>query len=87
MRYHRGRAYYVNSNDWKIVRVVDLDPSIKMAEEDSAFVKDYVIPEDRRTRFIDVSNPDAKLSVRYYNNTAYYMDSSFRIVRTVRLTR
>lgn len=87
VRYHGGRAYYVNNDDWKIVRIVDLDSSIKVAEEDSAFIKGYVIPEDRRTRFVEVPNPDAKISVRYYNNNAYYMDSSFRIVRIVRLSR
>ncbi len=87
VRYHSGRAYYVNSNDWKIVRVVDLDSSLEVAEEDAAMIEGYVIPEDRRTRFIEVPNPDAEVSVRYYNNTAYYLDSSYRIVRTVPLAR
>lgn len=87
LRYHNGRAFYVNSNDWKIVRVVELDPSIKAQEEDSVFVQGYVIPEERRTRFIEVPNPDKEVSVRYYNNTAYYMNSDFEIVRTVNLSR
>jgi len=85
VRYYGGRAYYVNSNDWKIVRVVDLDSSAEVTADTSAYVEGYVIPETTRTRFIDVPNPDAGLSVRYYNNTAYYMDPSYRIVRTVRL--
>lgn len=85
VRYHRGRAYYVNKNDWKIVRVVDLDTSIKAENEDTAFVAGYVIPEERRTRFVEVPNPDDQVNVRYYNNTAYYMDSSYQIVRTVPL--
>ncbi len=87
VRYHNGRAYYVNNTDWKIVRVVELDPSMKMQKEDSVYVQGYVIPENNRTRFIDVPNPDKEVSVRYYNNTAYYMNSDFEIVRTVRLTR
>lgn len=87
VRYHRGRAYYVNKNDWKIVRVVDLDTSIKLEEEDAAFKQGYMIPENLRTRFFDVPNPEKAVSVRYYNNTAYYMDADFRIVRTVRLSR
>ncbi len=85
VRYYGGRAYYVNSNDWKIVRVVELDSSVEVTADTSAYVEGYVIPETTRTRFIDVPNPDAGLSVRYYNNTAYYMDPSYRIVRTVRL--
>ena len=85
VRYRGGRAYYVNSTDWKIVRVVDLDSSVEVAADDAAFVEGYVIPNTYRTRFIEVPNPDAGLSVRYYNNTAYYMDPSYRIVRTVPL--
>ena len=87
VRYQNGRAYHVNKEDWKIVRVVDLDSSVEVAEEDSVLVKGDVIPEARRTRFIEVPTPEEKMSVRYYNNTAYYMDSDFRIVRTVRLSR
>lgn len=87
VRYHKGRAYYVNSDNWKIVRVVDLDSSIELEKEDSVFVQGYVIPEERRTRFIEVPKPDEKLNVRYYNNTAYYVDSDFKIVRTVDLSR
>lgn len=87
VRYQNGRAYYVNSNDWKIVRVVDLDSSMKAEKEDSVFVEGYVIPEDRRTNFIEVPNPEEEVSVRYYNNTAYYMNSDYEIVRTVNLTR
>jgi len=87
VRYYGGRAYYVNSNDWKIVRVVDLNPSVEVATDASAYIEGYVIPDSSRTRFIEVPNPDDGLSVRYYNNTAYYVDSSYRIVRTVPLTR
>lgn len=87
VRYQNGRAYYVNSNDWKIVRVVELDSSVKLAKEDSVFVEGYVIPEDRRTNFIEVPNPEEETSVRYYNNTAYYMNSDYEIVRTVKLSR
>jgi hypothetical protein len=85
VRYYGGRAYYVSSNDWKIVRVVDLNPSIEATADASAYVEGYVIPDTSRTRFVEVPNPDTGLSVRYYNNTAYYLDSSYRIVRTVRL--
>lgn len=85
VRYYGGRAYYVDSNDWKIVRVVDLDSSVEVTSDTSAFVEGYVIPETTRTRFIEVPNPEAGMSVRYYNNTAYYMDPSYRIVRTVPL--
>ena len=85
VRYYGGRAYYVNSNDWKIVRVAELDPSIEVTTETSAFVEGYVIPDTYRTRFVEVPAADAGMSVRYYNNTAYYMDSSYRIVRTVPL--
>ncbi|MCB1242251.1 MAG: hypothetical protein KDN04_05905 [Verrucomicrobiae bacterium] len=67
------------------MRVVDLDTSIKAENEDTAFVAGYVIPEERRTRFVEVPNPDDQVNVRYYNNTAYYMDSSYQIVRTVPL--
>lgn len=87
VRYYGGRAYYVNSSDWAIQRVVDLDTSVQMSSEDAAYVQGYVIPETNRTRFIEVPNPDAGVSVRYYNNTAYYMDSSYRIIRTVPLSR
>lgn len=85
VRYRNGRAYYVNTTDWKIVRVVDLDSSVEVSADDTAFVEGYVIPDTYRTRFIEVPNPDAGLNVRYYNNTAYYMDPSYRIVRTVPL--
>lgn len=85
VRYYGGRAYYVNSTDWKIQRVVDLDSSVEVTTDSSAYVEGYVIPETTRTRFVEVPTPDAGLSVRYYNNTAYYMDPSYRIVRTVPL--
>jgi len=85
VRYYGGRAYYVNSSDWKIVRVVDLDASGEVTSEDSVYIEGYVIPDTNRTRFIEVPNPDAGMNVRYYNNTAYYLDSSYRIVRTVPL--
>jgi hypothetical protein len=85
VRYYGGRAYYVNSNDWKIVRVVDVDPTVEVSTDTSAYVEGYVIPETRRTHFVEVPNPDAGVSVRYYNNTAYYMDDQYRIVRTVPL--
>ena len=87
VRYYGGRAYYVNSNDWKIVRVAELDSSVGVTTESSAFVEGYVIPETHRTRFVEMPNPDAGVTVRYYNNTAYYMDPQFQIVRTVRLTQ
>jgi len=87
VRYHNGRAYYVNSDNWTIQRVVELDPSIKLDKDSSVYVEGYMIPEAARTRFIDVPKPEGKMSVRYYNNTAYYMDSDFRIVRTVKLSR
>jgi hypothetical protein len=87
VRYYGGRAYYVNSSDWKIVRIVDLDAPGEVTSEDAVYVEGYVIPDTNRTRFIEVPNPDAGLSVRYYNNTAYYLDSSYRIVRTVPLMR
>ena len=85
VRYYGGRAYYVTSNDWKIVRAVELDPSAELTTETSAFVEGYVIPDTFRTRFVEVPNPDAGMSVRYYNNTAYYMDDQYRIVSTVPL--
>ncbi len=85
VRYYGGRAYYVNSNDWKIQRVVDLDSNVEVTSDSSAFVEGYVIPDTYRTRFVEVPNPDAGMSVRYYNNTAYYMDPSYKIVRTVPL--
>jgi hypothetical protein len=87
MRYYGGRAYYVNSSDWTIQRVVDLDASYEVSAEDAVYVQGYAIPETNRTRFIEVPNPDAGVSVRYYNNTAYYMDPSYRIIRTVPLSR
>jgi hypothetical protein len=85
VRYHKGRAYYVNKGDWKIVRVVDLDPTVKTAKEYADFVQGYVIPENRRVGFVEVPTPEAAVHVRYYNNAAYYMDSSFRIIRIVPL--
>lgn len=87
VRYQNGRAYYVNKSDWKIQQVVELDPSIKLEEESTVFVEGYMIPENLRTRFIEVPSPEVETSVRYYNNTAYYMNSDFQIIRTVRLTR
>jgi len=86
VRYYGGRAYYVNSNDWKIQRVVDLDSSIEVSSDAAAYVEGYVIPDANRTRFVEVPNPGSGMSVRYYNNTAYYMDPSYRIVRTVPLS-
>jgi|APTNR8051073442_1049403.scaffolds.fasta_scaffold22512_2 hypothetical protein len=85
VRYRGGRAYYINSNDWSIVNVVDLDPSVEVTTEDSAYVEGYVIPETRRSYFVEVPTPDTGTTVRYYNNTAYYMDPSYQIVRTVPL--
>jgi|GEM_PF-1471239 hypothetical protein len=85
VRYYGGRAYYVNSNDWKIQRVVDLDTSIEVSSDAAVYVEGYVIPDANRTRFIEVPNPDSGVSIRYYNNTAYYMDPSYRIIRTVPL--
>lgn len=85
VRYRAGRAYYINQDDWSIVRVVDVDPSVEVSSEDSVYVTGYVIPEARRTQFVEVPAPDSGVTVRYYNNTAYYMDPSYRIVRTVPL--
>jgi len=86
VRYYGGRAYYVNATDWTIVRAVELDPSVEVTTETSTFVEGYVIPDRYRTRFVEVPNPDAGMSVRYYGNTAYYMDDQYRIVRTVPLS-
>ena len=88
VRYHNGRAFYLNNKDWKIVRVVELNTSFEATDEDEMLVEGYVIPENRRTRFIEVSKPeaDAEVNVRYLNNTVYYMDSDYRILRSVRLT-
>lgn len=88
VRYHNGRAFYVNNNDWKIVRIVELDSAGEVSEEDKNLAEGQVIPENRRTRFIEVSKPeaDSEVNVRYLNNTVYYMDSNYRIVRSVRLT-
>lgn len=85
VRYRAGRAYYIDQDEWKIVRVVTLDPSIEVAQEESVFVEGYVVPETYRTRFVEMPNPDAGVSIRYYGNTAYYMDDQYRIVRTVPL--
>lgn len=85
VRYRGGRAYYINSNDWSIVQVVDLDPSVEVTTEDSAYVEGYVIPETRRSYFVEVPAAETGTTVRYYNNTAYYLDPSYRIVRTVPL--
>ena len=86
VRYRGGRAYHVDSTG-KILRIVDLDPTIERTEADAAFVEGYMIPETHRTQFVEVPNPDAGMTVRYYNNTAYYMDPQYRIVRTVRLVK
>lgn len=85
VRYAYGRAYYVNSDDWKIVRVVELDPTVEVSSEAAVFVEGYVIPETYRTRLVEVPTPEPEVRVRYYNNTAYYVDSSYRIVRAVPL--
>lgn len=85
VRYRGGRAYYINSNDWSIVQVVDLDPSVEVTTEDEVYVEGYVIPETRRSYFVEVPTPETGTTVRYYNNTAYYLDPSYRIVRTVPL--
>lgn len=85
VRYLGGRAYYINSADWKITRIVDLDSSNQIATDNNVFVEGYVIPDSSRTQFINVPSPDAGMNVRNYNNTAYYMDSSYRIVRVVPL--
>jgi len=84
LRYRAGRAYYVDSNSWKIVRVVNLNPAVQ-AEADPTFVEGYVIPEQQRTTLVELPKPEANITVRYYNDTAYYMDPSHRIIRTVRL--
>lgn len=84
IRYRGGRAYYIDSDTWKIVRVVNVNSGAG-AEADKTFVEGYVIPEQQRTTLVEVPRPDANLTVRYYNNTAYYMDPNYRIVRTVRL--
>ena len=86
IRYHAGRAYYVDSDSWKIVRVVTVNPALQ-AEANAAFVEGYVIPEAQRSTFVEVPRPQENVTVRYYNNTAYYMDPDYRIVRTVRLGR
>jgi hypothetical protein len=85
VRYHKGRAFYVNKNDWKIQKVVELDSSIE--EEDSSMVQGSTIPENLRTRFVELPKPEEGVSIRYHDNTAYYMDSDFKIVRKVDLTR
>jgi len=59
--------------------------SVEVTSEDAAFVEGYVIPDTYRTRFVEVPNPDAGVRVRYYNNTAYYIDPSYRIVRALPL--
>ena len=84
IRYHAGRAYYVDSDSWKIVRVVNVNPALQ-AEANAAFVEGYVIPEAQRTTFVEVPRPEENITVRYYNDMVYYMDPNYRIVRTVRL--
>ncbi len=86
IRYHAGRAYYVDSDSWKIVRVVTVNPALQ-AEANAAFVEGYVIPEAQRSTFVEVPRPQENVTVRYYNDTVYYMDPDYRIVRTVRLGR
>ncbi len=84
VQYRRGRAYHVSTPDWEIVLVVDLDPFIEARTEDDVFIKGYVIPENTRNRFVEVPRPsaDSDLTVQYYDNTAYYVDSSFCIRAT-----
>lgn len=84
VRYRAGRAYYIDSDSWKIVRVVTVDPRLQ-TDVDTTFVEGYVIPEAQRTTLVELPQPEANLTVQYYNGTAYYMDPSYRIVRTVRL--
>lgn len=84
IRYNAGRAYYIDSDSWKIVRVVNLNPAVQ-AEANAAFVEGYVVPETQRSTLVEVPRPETNLTVRYYNDTAYYMDPNYRIVRTVRL--
>lgn len=84
IRYDGGRVYYIDSDSWKIVRVVNTSPSVQ-ATTSTTLVEGTVIPEDRRSALMEIPVPEASNTVRFYNNTAYYMDPSYRIVRTVRL--
>jgi hypothetical protein len=86
IRYRAGRAYYIDQDSWKIVRVVTVNPALQ-AESETTFVEGSVIPEAQRTTLVELPQPDANLTVRYYNDTAYYMDPEYRIVRTVRLAQ
>lgn len=89
LRYHNGRAYYLDSNDWKVVKVVTLNPSSAPGPGLSAEVNTYVegasVPVEHRTHFVELPPPSTGVTVRYYNGTAYYMDGGYKIVRTVRL--
>lgn len=89
VRYRNGRAYYMDTNDWKIVKVVTLNPATvdaPLAAEVNTYVPGYSVPVEHRTHFVDLPPPPTTgVTVRYYNGTAYYMDPSYKIVRTVRL--
>lgn len=87
MRYREGRVYYINQNEWKIVRVAELDPGTRVAPLESAFVEGYVVPDQLRAGFTEMPSPDPETSVRVYNNTAYYMDSEGRIIQTMKLAQ
>lgn len=84
IRYDAGRVYYIDSDSWKIVRVVNTSPSVQ-ATASTTLVEGAVIPEERRSALMEIPVPEASNTVRFYNNTAYYMDPNYRIVRTVRL--
>lgn len=85
VRYRGGRVFYINQNDWKIVRVVELDPGVPVPPEDAVFVEGYLVPAPHRERFVEVPTPDDGVSVRIYDGTAYYTDPHYRITRTVKL--
>ena len=39
LRYYNGRAYYVNSDNWTIVRVTEIDPSFEASSDSSVWVE------------------------------------------------
>lgn len=85
MRYREGSVFYINQEDWKIIRVAELDPGTQVTPPETVFVEGYVVPDPLRKEFMEMPTPEAGTVVRVYNDTAYYMDSEDRIVRTEKL--
>lgn len=84
IRYYGGRAYFVDTETFKIIRAVPLHPSKTVVAD---LVEGSTVPETYRTRLVDVPLPEEEdITIRYINGRICYVNpETFEIVRVLPL--